>query len=177
MFTSNNRLINEMLVSQGKCSHGEPLSVFGDLMYLKASKEDTNCAFTIMEDIIPAHGGPPLHLHHREDEAFFVLEGDYIFEVDGRPIAAHPGDFLWTPRGIRHTFQNQSSSPGRLLITIMAGGAEEFFPGTRRASPTAQSREVSPALPQVRPGIPRAAHVGAVKETRAKNNTDWHFQP
>jgi quercetin dioxygenase-like cupin family protein len=127
MFTSNNRLINEMLVSQGKCSHGEPPNVFGDLMYLKVSKEDTNGAFTIMEDVIPAHGGPPLHLHHREDEAFFVLEGDYIFEVDGRPITAHPGDFLWAPRGIRHTFQNQSSSAGRLLITITPGGAEEFF--------------------------------------------------
>jgi len=58
-----------------------PLNIFGDLVTVKLSGKDTGGAYAVMENVTQPKAGPPLHVHHREDEGFFVIEGDYIFEA------------------------------------------------------------------------------------------------
>ena len=80
-----------------------------------------------METLTPPNLGPTLHVHQREDENFYIVEGDYLFEVDGRRIELHAGDFAWAPRGVPHCFQNIGSAIGRMLITVEPAGIEDFF--------------------------------------------------
>lgn len=114
-------------IPRGKCISGDPLNIYGDLLYIKLASKDTADACTVIENIVPAGGGPPLHVHHREDETFFIIEGDYIFEIEGRRTSAHPGDFLRGPRNIPHTFQNVTAASGSMLLTVTPAGVEEFF--------------------------------------------------
>lgn len=106
---------------------GKDIWVVGDLVTLKIVKEDTNGAFTLMEQVTPPQGGPPAHMHTREDETFHVLEGEFEFVVGGRTISATAGSVVYGPRNISHVFKNVGSTPGRLAVFITPGGLEEFF--------------------------------------------------
>src|ERR1043165_3077471 len=97
---------------------GKPIHVVGDEVIVKVSSLDTNGAFAMFEGRIAPHHGPPLHMHHDEDEAWRVLSGEFVFEVDGQEIYAGPGATVYAPRGSRHTFQNIGTTPGRLLTTV-----------------------------------------------------------
>jgi len=94
---------------------------------VKLSGKDTAGAYALLENVTQPNEGPPLHVHHREDEGFYVIEGDYVFEAAGKRFEAHTGDFVWVPRDTPHTFQNIGSKPGRLLLTVEPAGVEEFF--------------------------------------------------
>lgn len=69
---------------------------------------------------------PPPHTHTREDEAYYILEGELTFHVGGRTIEAKPGDFVWLPRGIEHTFELQTAQ-ARALVMFSPAGLEEAF--------------------------------------------------
>ena len=69
---------------------------------------------------------PPLHVHHREDEAFYVLDGEYRVFIGDDVIAASPGTWVWGPRGVPHGYQVHSDR-GRHLSLVMPGGFEAFF--------------------------------------------------
>lgn len=114
---------------------GDPLYVVGSDIWVKISSRDTCGAFAIMEDRTPPQGGPPLHLHHHQDEWWYVLEGQYLFEVDGQNIHAGPGATVFAPRGTRHTFQNTGSTPGRTVVTVVPGGLDIFFEELSAAVP------------------------------------------
>ncbi|MBX5239076.1 cupin domain-containing protein [Rhizobium sp. NLR22b] len=81
----------------------------------------------VFESTVPAGGGPPVHMHHNEDEVIHVIEGAYEFWLNGAiiPVAASRSIFL--PRGVPHTFRVASASPGRNLTVLTPGGLEEFF--------------------------------------------------
>jgi quercetin dioxygenase-like cupin family protein len=73
--------------------------------------------------------GPPLHRHH-ETEIFRVLEGEYLYEVDGKRFHATPGDLITVPGGIAHTFTNLSPQPARQIVLMLpAMDALAFFTG------------------------------------------------
>jgi quercetin dioxygenase-like cupin family protein len=99
----------------------------GDLYTFLATGEDTGGAYALIHAEVPPGGGPPPHLHRREDEAFYVLEGELAFEVDGRAISATAGSWVTLPRGTLHAFQNAGQSPARMLILVNPAGLEEFF--------------------------------------------------
>jgi quercetin dioxygenase-like cupin family protein len=101
--------------------------VVGDLVTFKISGEDAAGAFTLGEEIIPPQGGPPPHTHTREDETFYVLEGELEFVVGGRTISAAAGSVVYGPRGIVHSFRNVVSTPSRMVVIITPAGLEEFF--------------------------------------------------
>jgi hypothetical protein len=83
---------------------------------------------------------PPLHLHHREDEAFYVLEGDYTVFVGDDVIKASPGAWVWGPRAVPHGYQIHSER-GRHLSLTMPGGFEAFFEEVAAiATPSADPR-------------------------------------
>ncbi len=79
--------------------------------------------------------GPPLHLHYEQDEWWHILQGQYLFHVDGKDIFASPGDTVFAPRGSRHTFQNIGTTPARALITAVPGGLDIFFEELSAAVP------------------------------------------
>lgn len=103
------------------------LQIFDDRISIKLSGRDTNGQYSIIESVTAPRTGPPLHLHTREDESFYVIAGEYLFEIDGEKFVAKPGDFLFAPRGTRHCFMNTSGSDGRMLVMAQPAGLDEFF--------------------------------------------------
>lgn len=101
--------------------------VLGDLYTFKVTGQQTGGAFTVIDQIIQPQGGPPPHIHHREDEAFYVLEGKFIFLSGDTQKEVGPGSFVYIPKGTLHTFKNIDTKPGRLLVTITPAGIEDFF--------------------------------------------------
>jgi len=106
---------------------GKAFWVLGDLYTFKVTGKETNGSFTVIDQVIQPQGGPPPHIHHREDEAFYVLEGKFAFLCGEQQTVFEAGSFLYIPKGTLHTFKNIDSKPGRLLVTITPAGLEEFF--------------------------------------------------
>jgi quercetin dioxygenase-like cupin family protein len=106
---------------------GRSVQVIGDSYRLLAISGDAAGGYMIMEATIPPGAGPPLHVHAREDEGFYVLEGQVEFQADGQTLRAGPGTFLNLPKGSRHRFQNVSDRAARMLILCAPGGIEDFF--------------------------------------------------
>lgn len=147
MASSEARQRREAIVmSRGSSVTGEPLNTFGDLLYFKVTGKETEGRYAIMESLIPPNQGPPLHVHHREDEAFYILEGDYLFEVDGKQMELHAGDFAWAPRDVPHCFQNIGSTTGRLLVTVEPAGVEGFFMEVAAMSGPPDPAKIAPLL-------------------------------
>jgi quercetin dioxygenase-like cupin family protein len=114
-------------VAPGTSITGKILNVLGDRVTVKLSGGETVGGYTILEQETDPGNGPPMHVHHKEDEAFYILEGDYEFHVGGRVIRARAGAFLYGPREIPHRFQNVGTARGRMLVFIQPAGIEYFF--------------------------------------------------
>src|SRR6266700_7776758 len=120
---------------------GEALWFLGVLATIKASSETTDGRVAVIEHLAPQGAGSPLHVHHNEDEWFYVPEGELSFWVGGRLIDATQGSFVYGPRGIPHTFTVTSPEAHFLLVTEPPG-----FEGFMRAlSEPAQSLTLPPA--------------------------------
>jgi quercetin dioxygenase-like cupin family protein len=123
---------NIMDASEQKVIHvapgeGQMRWVAGDLVTFKIGGEDAAGAFTLGEEITPPRGGPPPHLHTREDETFYVVEGELEFVVGERTISATAGSVVYCPRGIPHGFTNVGTTPSRMAVIIAPAGLEKFF--------------------------------------------------
>src|SRR5215211_8185811 len=105
--------MNSEIVRAGE---GQAAWVVGDLYTVKASGEDTGGAFALIEVEVPPQSGPPPHIHRREDEAFYVLEGEFEVHVDDRRLAAGPGTWVTLARGSLHHFRNIGSGAAKMLI-------------------------------------------------------------
>lgn len=94
---------------------------------VRASAETTGGAFGLMEHWeMPAGFASPYHVHHSEDEAFYVLEGELAIVVDGEWMRAGPGTYAFGPREIPHGFKVHGSEPVRMLLLCSPGGFENF---------------------------------------------------
>ena len=122
------------------------LWVFGGLVTFHALGEYTGGAFTLLEEETSPQSAAFPHLHHEEDQAFYILEGEHEFVCDGQTFATKPGSFVYVPKGTVHWFMNVGTTPGRILvISTPAGGTEAFFfevgePATDKSSPPPTSR-------------------------------------
>jgi quercetin dioxygenase-like cupin family protein len=106
---------------------GRTVAVVGDVYRFLVTGADTNGKYAAWEAIVPPGGGPPPHVHSREDEGFYILEGEITLTVDNVPIVAKAGMFANMPIGTPHSFKNESSRPARMLITVAPSGLEEMF--------------------------------------------------
>jgi len=106
---------------------GRKLQIRNEIVFVKLAGEETGGACAVMESWTPPGGGPPLHRHTREDESFYVLEGEYEFTVDGQIVRASAGSFVFGPRGIPHSFKNIGAKQARILALIQPAGLEKLF--------------------------------------------------
>jgi quercetin dioxygenase-like cupin family protein len=135
---------------------GEALWFLGTLVTLKASAGTTAGRVAIMENLAPRGAGSPLHVHHREDEWFYVIEGELTFWVGGEVIEAPAGSFVYGPRDVPHTFV-VSSEQARFLLVTEPGGFEDFM--RTLAEPAAELR--IPPPPTEPPDVARMAEIAA----------------
>lgn len=106
---------------------GESTWFLGTLMTVKATGDTTGGAFGLIEQELPPGFATPTHIHHDEDEPFYVLQGELTFQVGERTLVAGGGSFVYLPRGIAHGFTVTSETPARLLQFNFPAGVERFF--------------------------------------------------
>lgn len=106
---------------------GRTLAVAGGRYTIKASGEDTGGAYALIEMFLPPQSGPMPHLHEREEESFYILEGSLLFQVGDETLTAGAGTFVKAPRGVSHAFKNMGATPARVLLLVTPAGLEKFF--------------------------------------------------
>jgi len=125
---------------------GESTPFFGHSFVFKATAEMTDGAFSVIEIEQHREGEPPLHIHHREDEAFYVLDGEMTFHVGEEQLHASAGAFVFLPRGVPHSFTVDGTGVARVLQLCSPAGVERFFRewGDRPLDVRALSAELAP---------------------------------
>ena len=128
---------------------GDSRWFLGALSTIKASAETTAGRVAITENWAPRGHGSPLHVHHNEDEWFYVLSGELTFWVDGQLTTATAGSFVYGPRDVPHTF-TVSSEEARFLLVVEPAGFENFLLELSEPaqSPTLPPASVEPATPE-----------------------------
>ena len=106
---------------------GRTVAVVGDVYRFLATGEDTGGRYALWEAVVPPGGGPPPHAHSREEEGFYVLDGEIIFTVNGERIVAKTGTFANMPVGTPHSFKNDGDRPAKMLISVAPAGMEQMF--------------------------------------------------
>src|SRR5215213_133791 len=129
------------------------LSVMGEMVTCKITSDQTSGAYSLFEITTRPGDGPPPHVQHWEDEACYVLEGEYEFLDGGRTIRVGVGSLIYVPRGNLHTHKNVGRGPGRLLVSQTPGGAHERF---------FEELAESPAAPFVSKDSPEVENVAAI---------------
>jgi quercetin dioxygenase-like cupin family protein len=106
---------------------GESVWLVGDTYTFKATSENTNGSLVSLEATVPPQGGPPPHIHHREDESFYLLEGELEFLGGERTFVASAGSFVYLPKGTLHAFKNVGTEIARMVVLITPAGMDRFF--------------------------------------------------
>jgi quercetin dioxygenase-like cupin family protein len=109
---------------------GSTLNVLGVTHVYKATAAETGGSFSLWEAVFPPGAGAPPHTHTREDEAFYVLSGELVFEFEGEPAprSVGPGGFFFGARDRRHAVRNVSDQPARVLIlSAPSCGLDQMF--------------------------------------------------
>ena len=112
---------------------GETVWFLQNRMEVKATGAATGGAYGLVESWIAPNASPPLHIHRREDEAFFIIEGRVRFQVGEQEIVAEAGSFVFAPRDVPHSFIVESDAPAHVLTLLSPGGGEQFFVDGGRA--------------------------------------------
>lgn len=106
---------------------GDTVGVLGGRTRFLVAPQDVGDAYAILEQVIPAGHGPPLHVHRHETEVFYVVDGEFEITIGGQVVRAGPGSSACCPRDIPHTFRNVSDQPARLHLTIIPGRFGRYF--------------------------------------------------
>jgi quercetin dioxygenase-like cupin family protein len=121
-------------VPAGEDRFGEHRGLGISAINFKVTTQDSN-GLLILENTFQSKGGPARHLHHDQDEWFYAIEGEFIFEVGQERIRLKPGDSLLAPRRVPHVWAYVGDTIGRILITFMpAGKMESFFREVTKAN-------------------------------------------
>jgi quercetin dioxygenase-like cupin family protein len=118
-------------------------SVTSNILDLKISGKDTdgNLAVFVQTSETPK-GRPPLHIHPNQDEWFYIIEGEYLFQVGKEKFEMKKGDLIFLPRNIPHAFV-QKTDKGKMIVSYMpAGKMEEFFKATSELSQKLSKKEI-----------------------------------
>ncbi|HVC75358.1 MAG TPA: cupin domain-containing protein [Candidatus Micrarchaeaceae archaeon] len=109
-----------------------------DLIF-KVTGEDTGGAFDYFIVEVAPHGGPPLHVHHNQEETIHALKGRYKIRIGDELFVCEEGGFAYLPSGIPHAFLNLTNEPGEIVVVYTPGGGHKFYeelgPISRSAQP------------------------------------------
>src|SRR5207248_6747291 len=108
-------------------TEGRTIAVVSDVYRFLATGEETSGKYALWEAVVSPGGGPPPHVHSREEEGFYILEGEITFTIGDRRLVASAGTFANMPVGTLHSFKNESSKPARMLISVAPAGLEKMF--------------------------------------------------
>jgi quercetin dioxygenase-like cupin family protein len=110
---------------------GDATWFFNALMTSKATMSETAGAYSLTEHLVTSASNPPMHIQTDEEEAFYIIEGEVEFEVDGQVVLATPGTFALVARGAAHTFRVLTDTARMLVICSgkPADNLEDFFLG------------------------------------------------
>ena len=108
-------------------TEGRTIAVVGDVYRFLATGEDTNGKYAMWEAIVSPGAGPPPHVHSREEEGFYILEGEITFQIGEERVVATAGMFANMPVGTPHSFKNESTLPAKMLISVAPAGLEQMF--------------------------------------------------
>lgn len=134
--------------------------VLGVTNLCKATKEDTRGIFSLFVSTVPAGEGVPIHVHLKEDEAYYILSGEFeIYDMDNhQTLIAGPGSYAFVPMGMSHGFKNISSDVGSMILLITPGGLEGFF---EQIGQVIDDPANPPPPPSGPPDFARAARIAA----------------
>jgi quercetin dioxygenase-like cupin family protein len=138
---------------------GEHLWFFGGLTTIKVDGAETGGRVMVTEQFAPRGSGSPLHVHHNEDEWFYVLEGELTIWVGGQTVVAPAGSFVFGPCDVPHTFI-VSSDEARFLLVTQAAGFEGFIRTLGTPAPVAEIPPASTEPPDMEPVLRAAADHG-----------------
>lgn len=117
-----------LVIRAGQDRYQEELLIMGGKFDCKVSSKDTDGKLLIYDTIREEKGGPALHLHHSQDEWFYVIKGEFLIKVGDDTFTLKPGDFALAPRKISHAFAKTNDGEGQMLIGFQPAGAmEDFF--------------------------------------------------
>jgi quercetin dioxygenase-like cupin family protein len=108
-------------------ARGDCFALVGDHYRVLATSAETGGLLFAIETTVSPGGGTPPHIHSREDESFFAIDGTLEFWSDGKRRLLQPGEFAFGPRGVTHHFRNPGTRPVRLQVLAFPGDAERFF--------------------------------------------------
>jgi len=108
-------------------TEGRTIAVVGDVYRFLATGEDTNGKYAMWEAIVPPGGGPPPHVHSREEEGFYILEGEITFHVGEKRIVATGWNVRQHAGRTPHSFKNESNRSAKMLISVAPAGLEKMF--------------------------------------------------
>jgi quercetin dioxygenase-like cupin family protein len=128
---------------------GKTYSAVGDAYTILASGEQTGGAYCLVEAVVPPGGGPPPHIHGREDEMFYILEGEITFMTEGKTIIGKAGTFVQLPRGVAHAFKNNSNRPARMLVQCVPAGFDKFMMEFATELPSRDSVPLPPSPAEI----------------------------
>ena len=113
----------------------------GDLYSMLVTGKESNNVFFQFEAFVPEGGGPPPHIHSREDETFYVISGNLEILLGDKTHLAKAGDFVYIPRGTVHGFKNIGKEMAVQLVTFSPAGVEKFF---EEVFPAVKDRKAAP---------------------------------
>ncbi|HLX31964.1 MAG TPA: cupin domain-containing protein [Gaiellaceae bacterium] len=138
---------------------------FANLVEVKLSRAATDGTISVIELTGPPGDMPPLHLHRTDDEAWYVLEGEMSFHVQGeQPVYVSAGGLAFGPKGVPHTYRVESPVPARWLAVCTPG---DFEPFVVAASRPAERAELPPP-----PGQPSEDEVAAITALAARHQIE-----
>ena len=135
MMTNTAAVPTTHLPALSDSSDGVRFTMLGASMRLIARAIDTDGRFSVFEQTTPAGWGPPRHVHAKEDEIVYVLEGTYEVWLGDERRSISAGGCAILPRGIPHGFRNAGETPGRFICVVTPGGLEEYFLEVARCAP------------------------------------------
>jgi quercetin dioxygenase-like cupin family protein len=141
-------MVPELLPRSLSNNEGPAYWFLNNLEIVKATSESTGGAFALIHETTPPGHATPYHLHHIEDEAFYVLDGEFTFICDGQKTVLGPGGYIFLPRNIPHGVRCTGSAPSTMLILATPGSGfvgmmtEMAEPAKERVLPVAAAPDI-----------------------------------
>ena len=129
------KTLKPVLARQGEDRAPFPIALVGSDLIVKVTGKDSGGAFAIGHLVAGPMSGPPLHVHTREDEWFYILKGEMTFQVGEEQFTAGPGTSVFGPRNVPHTWQNLTSETVEAIALVTPSRFEGFLMELARLKP------------------------------------------